>query len=82
MRGVDQFRQGRQQSTGDVGGLLGDELVVGNRAEPFVARRGTGRALAVLPDARAFLRLPSTLLIDRPSPIYGRTPDAKPTGGA
>lgn len=58
--------------------LIGDELVVGNRAEPFVARRGTGRALAMLPDARAFLRLPPTLLIDRPSPIYGRAPDAKP----
>jgi len=58
--------------------LIGDELVVGNRAEPFVARRGTGRALAMLPDARAFVRVPSTLLIDRPSPIYGRAPDAKP----
>ncbi len=58
--------------------LLGDKLVVGNRAEPFVARRGTGRALAALPDARAFLRLPSAALIDRPSPIYGRAPDAKP----
>ena len=58
--------------------LIGDELVVGNRAEPFVARRGTGRALATLPDARAFLRLPPALLIDQPSPIYGRAPDAKP----
>lgn len=58
--------------------LLDDELVVGNRAEPFVARRGSGRALTMLPDARAFLRLPPTALIDRPSPIYGRAPDAKP----
>lgn len=58
--------------------LIGDELVVGNRAEPFVARRGIGRALATLPDARAFPRLPATLLIDQPSPIYGRAPDAKP----
>lgn len=62
--------------------LIGDELVVGNRAEPFVARRGTGRALATLPDARAFLRLPPALLIDQPSPIYGRAPDAKPMAPA
>lgn len=58
--------------------LLGDELVVGNRADTFVARRGSGRALPLLPDARAFRRLPSSALIDQPSPIYGRAPDAKP----
>jgi tRNA threonylcarbamoyladenosine biosynthesis protein TsaB len=62
--------------------LLADDLVVGNRAEPFVARRGSGRALAVLPDARAFLKLPSDALIDQPSPIYGRAPDAKPMAPA
>jgi tRNA threonylcarbamoyl adenosine modification protein YeaZ len=61
---------------------LGDELVVGNRAEPFVARRGSGRALTMLPDARAFLRLPPAALIDGPSPIYGRAPDAKPMAPA
>lgn len=53
-------------------------LVVGNRAEPFVAHRGAGRALAMLPDARAFVRLPETLLLTEPRPIYGRAPDAKP----
>lgn len=57
---------------------LDDALVVGNRAEPFVARRGSGRALTILPDARAFLRLPPAALLDQPSPIYGRAPDAKP----
>lgn len=62
--------------------LLADELVVGNRAEPFVARRGSGRTLAILPDARAFLRLPPGALIDQPSPIYGRAPDAKPMARA
>lgn len=61
---------------------LADELVVGNRAEPFVTRRGAGRALPVLPDARAFLRLPPAALIDQPSPIYGRAPDAKPMAPA
>ena len=69
----------------DIRSLLPDEaaalteaLIVGNRAEQFVARRGSGRALATLPDARAFLRLPSAALLDEPSPIYGRAPDAKP----
>ena len=58
--------------------VLDNELVVGNRAEPLVARRGSGRALTILPDARAFLRLPASALLDEPSPIYGRAPDAKP----
>ncbi len=62
--------------------LIADALVVGNRAEPFVARRGRGCALATLPDARAFLRLPPAALIDQPSPIYGRAPDAKPMASA
>lgn len=61
---------------------IDDKLVVGNRAEPFVARRGAGRALAMLPDARAFLRLPPAAQIDQPSPIYGRAPDAKPMAPA
>lgn len=66
----------------DDAAILTDELVVGNRAEPFVARRGTGSALAMLPDARAFLRLPSAALLGQPSPIYGRAPDAKPMASA
>ena len=67
----------------DAAVALGDSLVVGNRAEAFVARRGTtGRALTLLPDARAFLRLPRAALIGPPSPVYGRAPDAKPMSGA
>lgn len=58
--------------------LLGDALVVGNRAEAFVARRGSGTALAILPDARSFPRLPAAALFADPSPNYGRAPDAKP----
>lgn len=58
--------------------LASDALVVGNRALPFVELRGSGRALPMLPDARAFPRLPVTALFDDPSPIYGRAPDAKP----
>lgn len=58
--------------------LADDALVFGNRAEAFVTRRGSGRAWPMLPDARAFLRLPRAALFDDPSPIYGRAPDAKP----
>lgn len=62
--------------------LLTDALAVGNRAEAFVALRGSGRALAMLPDAHAFLRLPASALFGDPSPIYGRAPDAKPMARA
>lgn len=57
---------------------LSAELVVGNRAEAFVVLRGAGTAIAALPDARAFPRLPAAALRDEPTPIYGRAPDAKP----
>jgi universal bacterial protein YeaZ len=69
----------------EVRSLLPDEavalphaLVVGNRAEAFIARRGHGRAVPALPDARAFALLPRVALFADPSPIYGRAPDAKP----
>lgn len=54
------------------------DLVVGNRADTFVALRGAGTAIAALPDARAFSRLPAAALRDNPTPMYGRAPDAKP----
>jgi tRNA threonylcarbamoyladenosine biosynthesis protein TsaB len=57
---------------------LDDALIVGNRAEAFVARRGHGTALPMLPDARAFARLPAAAIFADPSPVYGRAPDAKP----
>ena len=57
---------------------IDDELVVGNRAEAFVALRGAGTALPMLPDARAFTRLPGDAVFAGPSPAYGRAPDAKP----
>lgn len=62
--------------------LRDDALVVGNRAEAFVSHRGTGRAIAALPDARAFPWLPEDALFADPSPIYGRAPDAKPMATA
>ncbi|WP_409574682.1 tRNA (adenosine(37)-N6)-threonylcarbamoyltransferase complex dimerization subunit type 1 TsaB [Sphingopyxis sp. PET50] len=57
---------------------LADTLVVGNRAEAFVERRGSGTAVPMLPDARAFAALPATAIFAGPSPAYGRAPDAKP----
>lgn len=60
----------------------GDDLIVGNRAEAFVARRGSGRALPMLPDARAYSRLAVAAIFSPPSPIYGRAPDAKPMAPA
>lgn len=60
----------------------GDALIVGNRADAFVARRGSGTAVPALPDARAFARLPAGALFAEPSPIYGRAPDAKPMASA
>ena len=62
--------------------LIDGALVVGNRAEAFVARRGHGRAIPALPDARAFLRLPAGAIFADPRPIYGRAPDAKPMAAA
>lgn len=58
------------------------DLVVGNRADAFVALRGAGTAIAALPDARAFPRLPAAALRDDPTPIYGRAPDARPMATA
>ncbi|MDZ3833100.1 MAG: tRNA (adenosine(37)-N6)-threonylcarbamoyltransferase complex dimerization subunit type 1 TsaB [Sphingopyxis sp.] len=71
-------RQNVRSLVPDAAILEQDALIIGNRAEAFVARRGFGRALPLLPDARAFLRLPETACFDHPSPIYGRAPDAKP----
>ena len=75
-------RGGVQSLLPDDAAKLADALVVGNRAEAFVALRGSGHALAVLPDARAFPRLPASALFEEPSPIYGRAPDARPMAGA
>lgn len=61
---------------------LGDALIVGNRAEDFVARRSHGTAVATLPDARSFPLLPAGAIFADPGPIYGRAPDAKPMASA
>ncbi|MBB4859596.1 tRNA threonylcarbamoyl adenosine modification protein YeaZ [Novosphingobium chloroacetimidivorans] len=54
-----------------------DTLVAGNQAAALVQARGSGRAVELWPDARAFALLRAHDLIDDAAPIYGRPPDAK-----
>lgn len=55
-------------------------LVAGSRAAELVGLRGSGAALALLPDARQFPLLPTALLDSALTPIYGRGPDARLPG--
>ena len=52
-------------------------LVAGGEAEALVALRGSGDALPLLPDARAFALLPQAVLTVEVHPLYGRAPDAR-----
>lgn len=52
-------------------------LVAGSQAEPLAARRGSGTALPIWPDARRFQLLDRTTATCDPAPAYGRAPDAK-----
>ena len=61
---------------------LQQPLVAGSQAEALVAKRGSGSALPILPDARAFLTLPESTLLPAEAPLYGRPPDAKLPGAA
>lgn len=62
--------------------LAKSELAVGSQAEAFIEAQGSGKALALLPDARAFPSIPESLVTTDSSAIYGRPPDAKvPTSG-
>lgn len=58
------------------------ELVAGSQAEALVARRGSGTALSLWPDARAFALLDPALLSADTAPLYGRAPDARLPGAA
>lgn len=68
--------EARSLSPQDAVRALTAEVVAGSRAEAFAELRGDGRALAILPDARAFAALPPALLSPDPRPAYGRRPDA------
>ncbi|MBN8485518.1 MAG: tRNA (adenosine(37)-N6)-threonylcarbamoyltransferase complex dimerization subunit type 1 TsaB [Sphingomonadales bacterium] len=58
------------------------EVVAGSQAEALVARRGSGTALPLWPDARAFALLDPGLLGTDTAPLYGRAPDARLPGAA
>ena len=57
-------------------------VVVGSAAAEFVARRGHGEALAMLPHAARVLDLPLSLRSLDPRPVYARDPDARPAVAA
>lgn len=63
-------------------GLATTPLVAGSRAEELVGLRGSGAALPLWPDARAFHLLPADVLQAADAPVYGRGPDAKPAATA
>jgi len=53
------------------------QVVAGSQAAPLVERRGSGEAVPLLPDARAFPLLPPALLTASLAALYGRPPDAR-----
>ena len=55
-------------------------LVAGSQAEALVAARGSGEALALLPDAREVPLLGEAALLHDVHLIYGRAPDARLPG--
>ena len=57
------------------------DLVAGSQAETLVAARGTGQALAILPDARQLLLLQPEVFSRDVHLAYGRAPDARLPGG-
>lgn len=56
-------------------------LVAGSQAEALVAAQGSGIAVTLMPDARAFPLLPPAALTTTILPHYGRAPDARLPGG-
>jgi tRNA threonylcarbamoyl adenosine modification protein YeaZ len=59
---------------------IAETLVAGSQAAALVARRGSGEALELWPDARAVIRLPDGALQAAVLPLYGRAPDARLPG--
>ena len=56
------------------------DLVAGSQAEALVAGRGSGTALAILPDARELTALDEAYWREDLALIYGRAPDARLPG--
>lgn len=61
---------------------LGSGLVAGSRASELIARRGSGEAIELWPDARQVLLLPESTFLAEPTLSYGRAPDARLPGAA
>lgn len=57
-----------------------EPIVVGSRADEFVAQRGWGDPLHMLPDAQYIGWIAPDQLTARLTPIYGRGPDARLPG--
>lgn len=64
----------------DAVGLYPQHLVIGSRAQDFVALRGSGQAYDALPIAAHTRRLPATVFSPSLTPLYGRGPDARLPG--
>lgn len=54
-----------------------ERLVAGSQAGALVAARGFGEALQIWPDARELGALADVHFQAKPSPLYGRAPDAR-----
>ena len=65
------------RTPGDAAERAASALVTGSQAEALVALRGTGEALALWPDAREFMLLPTSACTTEVHPLYGRAPDAR-----
>ncbi len=59
---------------------FGQAIVVGSRAEAFVALRGSGRPYPLHPSARYADTIESFQLTANLAPLYARAPDATPMG--
>lgn len=59
---------------------FGQAIVVGSRAEAFVALRGSGRSYPLHPSARYADTIDSLRLTANLAPLYARAPDATPMG--
>jgi len=67
----------RSLSPADAAACSAAALVAGSQAEALVARRESGIALPLWPDARRADLLPQWALSEPLAPVYGRAPDAR-----
>lgn len=67
----------RSLPPGDAAAQYDQAIVAGSRASEFVALRGHGEAVPLLPNAAWVGAVNSSLLSSEVHPIYGRPPDAR-----